>query len=123
MPRKKTASKLKSKSATSVKKIGKKTKGVAKAIVRSGSKAGKSVAKAAGGMKRKASAIVSHPRRSLRQAADNVHKTAARAREMGEAVVTAGELLQEGADFVDSIAQRAKSRIRSTASRSNRSRE
>jgi predicted nucleotide-binding protein (sugar kinase/HSP70/actin superfamily) len=46
-------------------------------------------------------------RRSVKKTADNVHQTAARARKVGEGVVTAGEIITQTVDFVDAVAQRA----------------
>ena len=45
-----------------------------------------------------------------KKAADNVHETALRARDIGDTVVTAGHLIQETAEFIDALAVRAKSR-------------
>jgi methyl-accepting chemotaxis protein len=66
--------------------------------------------KATSGVARAAKKVASNPRRTVRQAADNVHQTAARARGVGESVVTAGEMIKQTADMVDSMAQRAKER-------------
>lgn len=84
-------------------------------------RARKTVAKAATSTKRAASKAVkttgkslkkaaANPKRTVRKAADNVHQTAGKARDLGQNVVQAGELLTEAADFVDSLAQRAKAR-------------
>lgn len=100
----------------------KKAKGSVKAAKSTAGRARKAVKKAKGAVKaakstagraRKAVAnVAAHPRRTVRQAADNVQRTASRARDMGESVVTAGELLKETAAFVDSMAARAKGRTR-----------
>ena len=79
----------------------------AKAVVNRASRDGRA---AASSITKKVKKAASNPRRTIRQAAENVHITAGRAREFGESVVTAGQVLQETADFVDSMARRAKSR-------------
>ncbi len=88
-PKKKTPSAARAKRKTAA-KASTKVKGV-----------GKKVGKAAATVAKRASKI-------------DVHKTATRAKEMGDSVVTAGELLKEAAGFVDSIAQRAKTRPKKT---------
>ena len=111
MPRTKPAPK---KSRGTLRKASKATRKSVKAANKAASKATKrarrTVAKVATAMKKRAQKVASNPRRTVRKAADNVHQTATRAREMGESVVTAGELLRGTADFVDSVAQRAKAR-------------
>jgi hypothetical protein len=60
--------------------------------------------------------------RTVRQAAENVHNSAISARTLGDSVVTAGELLKETADFVDSMAMRAKIRTQQIDSRPHKKR-
>jgi len=45
-------------------------------------------------------------RRTVKKAAQNVHSNAERAIELGAALIRAGELIQEGASFLDSVAVR-----------------
>ncbi|MBV9719338.1 MAG: hypothetical protein JOZ77_08460 [Candidatus Eremiobacteraeota bacterium] len=85
-------------------------KKAAKGVGGAAKKAGKSAQKAVSGAAKRAKAVASNPRRTVRKAANNVHETAVRARDVGDSVVAAGELIRETADFVDSIAQRAKQR-------------
>ena len=93
-----------------------------KATAGGAGKTAKAAAKAASTLKKRATKIASNPRRTVRQAADNVHQTASRARAMGDSVVTAGELIKETAEFVDSMAVRAKSRAQQSGSQSRRKR-
>ena len=79
-------------------------------------KTAKASAKVASTLKKRAVKVASNPRRTVGKAADNVQQTASRARAMGDSVVTAGELIKETADFVDSMAARAKSRVRKAGS-------
>ncbi|MBV8331879.1 MAG: hypothetical protein JO192_04020 [Candidatus Eremiobacteraeota bacterium] len=48
----------------------------------------------------------------MKKAADNVQATAGRARNVGETLVGAGEMIKETADAIDSFARRAKNRIK-----------
>ncbi|MBV8373998.1 MAG: hypothetical protein JO302_00675 [Candidatus Eremiobacteraeota bacterium] len=84
--------------------------GAVKTVTKGARKTAKVSAKAASDVTKQAKKIASNPRRTVRQAAENVQQTASRARTMGDSVVTAGELLKETADFVDSMATRAKAR-------------
>lgn len=84
------------------------------AVKAGAAKAKRAVAKGA----KRAKAVASNPRAAVRKAATNVHQTATRARDLGKSVVTAGQLIEEAADFVDSVAQRAKRRT--TKSTKNR---
>lgn len=74
------------------------------------SKAKKSVSKTAASIKRAAK----NPKRTVKQAASNVHGKAVDARKVGQAVVTAGEIIKQTADFVDSMTQRATTRATRT---------
>lgn len=82
-------------------------------VAKAGSAMKKRVAKVA----KKASAAAANPKRTVRRAAANVHKTATRARDIGETVVTAGELIQQTADFVDTVAQRSATRSKARRKR------
>lgn len=73
-------------------------------------KAVSAVKKRAAKVVKKAGAAAANPKRTVRRAAANVHKTATRARDIGETVVTAGELIQQTADFVDAVAKRSTTR-------------
>ena len=66
---------------------------------------------------KKAGAAAANPKRTVRRAAANVHKTATRARDIGEAVVGAGELIQQTAEFVDAVAQRSTTRSKARRKR------
>jgi len=46
-------------------------------------------------------------RRTVKKAAENVQSNAERARDLSAALIRAGELLGQGAAFLDSIAERA----------------
>lgn len=46
-------------------------------------------------------------KRTVKQAAKNVQTNAERARELGAAIIRAGELLEQGAGFLDSMAERS----------------
>jgi hypothetical protein len=56
-------------------------------------------------------------KRTVKKAARNVHSNAARAVELGKALIRAGELIQEGAAFLDSMA------VRVSTGRERKSRE
>jgi hypothetical protein len=58
--------------------------------------------------------VAKNPKRTVKKAAANVHQTAARARTLGENIVTAGEMLKQTADVVDAMTQRAAERVEST---------
>lgn len=73
-------------------------------------KAARKARKRASGAAAKVKKAASNPRRTVRQAADNVQDTATRARRLGESVSSAGEMIADAADFVDTMAQRIKSR-------------
>jgi hypothetical protein len=47
-------------------------------------------------------------RRTVKKAAQNVQSGAERARELSAALIRAGELLAQGASFLDSMAERAQ---------------
>lgn len=47
-------------------------------------------------------------RRTIKKAAQNVQSSAERARELSAALIRAGELLAQGASFLDSMAGRAQ---------------
>ncbi len=119
MPRK--TQKKKSGVAKSARRVGKSTVArVRKAGATAGRKTAASVKKAAKGTAKKAGGAAksikkaaANPRRTVRQAATNVHETARRARDVGETVTTAGEVLTQAADWVDSMAMRAKARTKS----------
>jgi hypothetical protein len=66
-----------------------------------------SVAKPAALRKKKA---VGTPQRRIRKAASNVHDVADRARELGDAVIQAGELIKVGANIADMVADRVVER-------------
>jgi hypothetical protein len=70
----------------------------------------KAASKAVGGAAKRVKKAVSNPKRTVRRAAENVHTGAARARKLGDSVVTAGELIKQTADFVDSISRSRKPR-------------
>ena len=78
----------------------------------SAKKAVKGAVKAAGSGAKKVKKAVTHPRRTLRRAATNVHETAGRARDVGDTIITAGEVLKDVANFADSVAMRAKARTK-----------
>lgn len=90
---------------------------VSKGAMKTAKASAKAVSKAVGGVAKRATKIASNPRRTVRQAAENVHQKASRARSMGDSVVTAGELIKETADFVDSLATRTKSRTQKAGNR------
>ncbi len=75
----------------------------------------KKASKAIAGATKRAKAVASNPKRTVRKAASSVHKTATRARDIGDSVVSAGELIRDTAALVDSIAQRAETRTRRNA--------
>ena len=102
--------KLSSAVGTGARRARKKAGGAGKSAAKATAGARKAITKVASGVRKEASKVAANPRRTVRKAAENVHHTAGRARAMGESVVTAGELLKETADFVDSMAERAKSR-------------
>ena len=116
MPRKKSSAKKtagkRKKGLSAAKTVRKRVGRAAKAASGAGKRARKAAAKVTGAVKKQATKIASNPKRTVRRAADNVHQTAVRARAMGDSVVTAGELLKETADFVDSMSLRAKARTR-----------
>ncbi len=106
MPKKKASPKRAKKSPSAGSRAKKAVKKGASAIAKAGAKAksragsaAKSVAKAA-----------SNPKRTVRRAAANVHSTAVRARDVGQTVTAAGELIQQTADFVDAVAKRSAAR-------------
>lgn len=106
MPKKKASPKRGKKSLTTASRAKKAARKGASVIAKAGAKAksragsaAKSVAKAAANSKR-----------TVRRAAANVHASAARARDVGETVTAAGELIQQTADFVDAVAQRSATR-------------
>lgn len=110
--RKRTAGGRKAKAA-----VARGTGGVRKAVRKAGKrvakaskKTRKAASKAVTGVTRRVKAAASNPRRSISRAASNVHETASRASDIGDSVVTAGHLIKETAEFVDSLAGRAKSR-------------
>lgn len=72
----------------------------------------KSVKKSVTRTAKKAVAAVKNPKRTVRKAAANVRKTATRAHGVGESMVTAGELIQQTADLVDSLAQGSAKRAK-----------
>ncbi len=115
---KRPAGGMKRKSASTTKTV----RSAAKKTVRKAAKSMKSVSKAAGGAAKRAKKAVSNPRRTVRRAAENVHQSATRARDFGDSVVSAGELIKETADFVDAVSQRAKRRVGQTTSRSRKAR-
>jgi len=96
MPKKKSTTRTKVKKKSS-------TRGVAASV-------GKRVAKTA----KKVTAAASHPEKTVRRAAASVHSTAVKARGIGATVATAGELIQQTADFVDSVAQQSVKRSKRT---------
>lgn len=100
--RKSTAARARKTTTTAAKRIGSAAK-----------KTRKRASKTLAGAGKRVKAVASNPRRTVRKAADNVHHTATRARDLGGSVITAGELIREAADFVDGIAQRAKTRTTS----------
>ena len=69
-------------------------------------KAGKAAATVAKRLARKPT------RRTVAKAAVKVQKGAGRARKVGDAVVTAGEIIKQGADLAESLAVRVKSRTK-----------
>src|SRR5690349_1323851 len=95
MPRKKPAAR-------------KNVKGAGKTAAKAGKRAGSAIGKAAAGVKKRVSKIASNPRKTVNRAATNVQVAAGRARQVGDSVVTAGEVLKETAEFVDSMAEKAK---------------
>ena len=99
-------------------------KGAAKRTVtrvrKAAGKASKSAKKTATAAAKKVKKAASNPKRTVRKAADNVHQTAGKARNLGQNVIQAGELLTETAEFVDSMAQRAKARTQQGGTRSRR---
>jgi hypothetical protein len=103
MPKKKVTGvkSARKRAASAVAKAAKSTKAARKTV-------SKRVAKTA----KKVAAAASNPKRTVRRAAANVHSTAARARDIGESVVAAGELIQKTADVVDAVAQRSAARSR-----------
>jgi hypothetical protein len=107
MPAKKTSKPTRKRKAGSPMSAGKST---AKKVAKRSAAAAKTVT-------RGAKALASNPRRAVRKAAANVQDTAARARNLGESVETVGTLIQETADFVDSMARRAKSRTGTPSTR------
>lgn len=104
-----------SKAQTAAKRVAATTKKTTKKLGSQVSKASKTVGK-------RAAKIAANPRRAVRRAAANVHETAVRAHDVGESVVTAGQLIKGAADFVDTIAQRAKERTKKSSTRSRKSR-
>ncbi|HEY6486045.1 MAG TPA: hypothetical protein VIX83_06660 [Candidatus Cybelea sp.] len=50
---------------------------------------------------------LANPKRTVRKVAGRVQRAATRAHDVGEAVTTAGEVLKQTADIVDSLAKRA----------------
>lgn len=55
----------------------------------------------------KASKAKSAVKRTVKKAAENVEANAERARELGAAVVRAGEMIEQGAAWLDALATRA----------------
>ena len=72
----------------------------------------KTAKKAAGGLATKVKRAPAEARRTVRKAAQKVEKGASRARDLGNAVVTAGEMIKQSADFAEAMAGRAKKRPR-----------
>jgi len=105
MRKKKSTAKIaaKKKSSTRSVKAAHPARGVAASVK-------KRVAKTA----KKVTAAAAHPEKAVRRAAASVHSTAVRARGIGATVATAGELIQQTADFVDSVAQRSVKRSKRT---------
>jgi hypothetical protein len=93
----------------------------ARGMKKTASKAAKGAKKAATGAVKRAKKVASNPKRTVRRAADTVHTGATRARKMGDSMVTAGEIIRETADLVDSLSQRAKGAAR-TGTRSRKAR-
>jgi len=74
--------------------------------------------KAAGGLATKVKKAAANPKRTVRRVAEKVHATAARADEVGDTVITAGQILKETAAVVDSMATRAKRKRKTVRKRS-----
>ncbi|GAC1360775.1 MAG: hypothetical protein NVSMB31_20810 [Vulcanimicrobiaceae bacterium] len=68
--------------------------------------------------RKKAAAPKKTLRRTVKKAAENVQSNAERARELGQAMAKAGELLQQGAVFLELMAERAKTEPRSKKAKS-----
>jgi hypothetical protein len=61
-------------------------------------------------MAQKKQAKKTTPKRRVKRAAANVHDVADRARELGDAVIQAGELIKVGANIADLVAERVVDR-------------
>ncbi|MDQ2663757.1 MAG: hypothetical protein M3Y18_06970 [Candidatus Eremiobacteraeota bacterium] len=72
----------------------------------------KTAAKASGSRKKtpKVAKAKTAVKRTVKKAAHNVEVNAERAREVGAAVVRAGEMIEQGAAWLDALALRAESR-------------
>ena len=87
-------------------KAGKGLKKIAKRV----GKAASPVKKAAKKATKATTRAVKNPKRTVQKAAANVSHTAERARGVGDTLMTAGEMVKQTADLIDSVAQRAAAR-------------
>ena len=80
--------------------------GAKKAVRRTASRAKKAASGATKAVRKTANGAA----RTVKKAARNVKGTTGRAREVGRAITTAGVIIQESADAIDSMADRASKR-------------